>query len=96
MGHSDAVRCIIHVPEKQQYITASWDRTIRVWKAYQNDSRSSVMMEGEGVAAVEAIDEGDGAAEEKTPTYAELHPLIEPKCLSDRAGRGSDYFSKKV
>ena len=33
-GHSDAVRCILHVPEKQQYITASWDRTIRVWRAY--------------------------------------------------------------
>ena len=31
LGHSDAVRSILHVPEKEQYITASWDRTIRVW-----------------------------------------------------------------
>ena len=28
--------------------------------------------------------------------YAELHPLIEPKCLANSAGRGHDYFSKKV
>jgi len=35
LGHADAVRCMLHVPEKEQYLTASWDRTIRVWRDYQ-------------------------------------------------------------
>ena len=33
-GHADAVRSILHVPQKGQYLTASWDRTIRVWTHY--------------------------------------------------------------
>ena len=45
-GHSDAVRCILHVPEKDQYITASWDHTIRVWRAHAAGRRK-----GDGAAS---------------------------------------------
>jgi len=101
VGHSDAVRCIIHVPEKQQYLTASWDRTIRVWRAYMADGRNLQSKEDApagGTIAEEGKPEADDGAlvEERQPTYAELHPLIEPKCLEKHAGRGHDYFSKKV
>ena len=41
LGHSDAVRAILHVPEKCQYITASWDHTLRVWRAAGVDKWSS-------------------------------------------------------
>ncbi|XP_067851984.1 uncharacterized WD repeat-containing protein alr3466-like [Heptranchias perlo] len=34
VGHTDSIRSIIHVPERTQYITASWDHTLRVWNAY--------------------------------------------------------------
>ncbi|XP_051870391.1 uncharacterized protein LOC127569629 [Pristis pectinata] len=34
IGHTDSIRSIIHIPERTQYITASWDHTLRVWNAY--------------------------------------------------------------
>ncbi|XP_038651245.1 uncharacterized protein LOC119965065 [Scyliorhinus canicula] len=34
IGHTDSIRSIIHIPERMQYVTASWDRTLRVWNAY--------------------------------------------------------------
>ena len=33
-GHMDSIRCIIHISERNQYVSASWDRTIRIWNAY--------------------------------------------------------------
>ncbi|XP_064651058.1 uncharacterized WD repeat-containing protein alr3466-like isoform X2 [Lineus longissimus] len=35
VGHTDAVRSIIHIPERNQYVSASWDQTIRIWNAWQ-------------------------------------------------------------
>jgi len=106
-GHSDAVRCIIHVPEKKQYLTASWDRTIRVWKAYTlrdgdiSDMGGAETVEKTGAATARETDgeeEGEEEQEEeRTLTYAELHPLREPKWLSDRDKRGAaDKFLKKA
>jgi len=107
-GHSDAVRCIIHVPEKRQYITASWDQTIRVWRAYTKpdmcDISSPEGAEGAegGVAPrdeAEAEEDGGGEEEpeeERTLTYAELHPLREPKWLSEHNKRGAADMLKKV
>lgn len=34
MGHSDIIRSIIHIPSRCQYVSASWDQTIRIWNAY--------------------------------------------------------------
>lgn len=88
------------MPEKHQYLTASWDRTIRVWRAYQPGGRNQ-QTKDEGPAS-NAAEEGkqeddDGAtSDEHQPTYAELHPLVEPRCLQNHAGRGHDYFAKKV
>ncbi|XP_020913413.1 U5 small nuclear ribonucleoprotein 40 kDa protein [Exaiptasia diaphana] len=39
VGHTDSVRCIIHIPERSQYISASWDNTLRIWNAYKNTGR---------------------------------------------------------
>ncbi|XP_078267365.1 cell division cycle protein 20 homolog [Rhinoraja longicauda] len=33
-GHTDSIRSIVHIPERSQYVTASWDCTVRVWNAY--------------------------------------------------------------
>ncbi|CAL1534086.1 unnamed protein product [Lymnaea stagnalis] len=35
VGHTDAVRSIIHIRERKQYVSCSWDETIRVWNAWQ-------------------------------------------------------------
>ena len=77
-GHSDAVRCIIHVPEKSQYLTASWDRTIRVWRAYKPPKGykppSERVEEAEGEEGMEGL--GD------TMTAAEA-PVTAPAAAAD-------------
>ncbi|KAH9505160.1 hypothetical protein Btru_058857 [Bulinus truncatus] len=35
VGHTDAVRCIIHITERNQYVSCSWDETIRVWNTWK-------------------------------------------------------------
>ncbi|XP_075065283.1 uncharacterized protein LOC142152492 isoform X1 [Mixophyes fleayi] len=34
VGHTDLIRSLIHIPEMKQYVSVSWDRTVRIWKAY--------------------------------------------------------------
>ena len=105
-GHSDAVRCILHVPEKQQYITASWDHTIRVWRAYTGPekkppsaaARAAAAAAAEG-AALDGGVPGEGVAstaveEPVELTYAERFPLREPKMLGKAQGQGQ--FLKKA
>ncbi|XP_030834052.1 uncharacterized protein LOC752732 [Strongylocentrotus purpuratus] len=38
-GHTDSIRSIIHVHERNQYISGSWDGTLRVWNAYRVATR---------------------------------------------------------
>ncbi|RDD41749.1 F-box/WD repeat-containing protein pof1 [Trichoplax sp. H2] len=38
-GHKDSVRDIIHIHERNQYISVSWDKTIRIWNAYKKPTR---------------------------------------------------------
>ena len=97
-GHSDAVRCVIHVPEKQQYITASWDHTIRVWKAYTGPEKGgggAARVGGAAAAEGAAVDVGSNTVEEPVElTYAERFPLREPKMLGKAQGQGQ--FLKKA
>lgn len=45
-GHDDAVKALAHVPEMGQYISSSWDHSLRVWKA-QGTPRGDVTQSGE-------------------------------------------------
>ena len=62
LGHSDAVRSILHVPEKGQYLTASWDRTIRVWT--HHSPPQSWYRHREDVARAEAAEAAEAMGEE--------------------------------
>eukprot|EP00105_Crassostrea_gigas_P018916 XP_011437175.1 PREDICTED: uncharacterized protein LOC105335121 isoform X1 [Crassostrea gigas] len=57
VGHIDAVRSIIHIPERNQYVSCSWDQTIRVWNAWKkpkrrvipkNDNKHMTLNSGDG------------------------------------------------
>jgi len=80
LGHADAVRSIMHVPEKAQYLTASWDRTIRVWHDYQPPPVPPEVLaaEAEGEegeeGAEEVEDEVVTADEEEAEAKAEVPP----------------------
>ncbi|KAM7432673.1 hypothetical protein ABFA07_016940 [Porites harrisoni] len=39
LGRNDSVRCIIHIPERSQYVSASWDKTVRIWNAYKKSRK---------------------------------------------------------
>lgn len=34
IGHGDEVRSIIHIPARNQYVSCSWDNTVRVWNGW--------------------------------------------------------------
>lgn len=38
-GHTDAIRCVAHIAARGQYVSASWDQTIRTWNAYIKEGR---------------------------------------------------------
>ncbi|XP_064393022.1 uncharacterized protein LOC135340631 [Halichondria panicea] len=40
-GHEDSVRAVLHIPENDQYVTAGWDKTLRLWSAYQPRTHTS-------------------------------------------------------
>lgn len=44
IGHLDAVRYLIHIPERQQYVSASWDCTVRLWNAYKTVTKRRASM----------------------------------------------------
>jgi WD40 repeat protein len=42
IGHTDDIRSIIHIPSRNQYISASWDNSVRVWNAYLKKGQRKV------------------------------------------------------
>ncbi|XP_071494160.1 uncharacterized protein [Diadema antillarum] len=66
-GHTDSIRCIIHVPERNQYISGSWDGTLRVWNAYRVATRRKRL----------------ARMEEKRESVANLHDTNQPNYLVD-------------
>jgi hypothetical protein len=72
-GHSDEIRSIVHIASRNQYVSASWDNTVRVWNAHFKKGQRKIVKE----TAVKYIIE----EEEVPPSYADLNPLIVPKLL---------------
>ncbi|KAJ3139429.1 hypothetical protein HK101_003641 [Irineochytrium annulatum] len=78
-GHTDEVRAIIHIP----YVSASWDKTVRIWNAYLKKGQRRVTTKTASAYygspnQANMFDE----PEETGPTYSELNPLIMPKLLT--------------
>ncbi|KAI9189142.1 hypothetical protein H9P43_000570 [Blastocladiella emersonii ATCC 22665] len=40
VGHTDEIRAVHHIAGRRQYVTSSWDCTIRIWNAYHRGKRS--------------------------------------------------------
>ncbi|ORX42833.1 WD40 repeat-like protein [Piromyces finnis] len=58
-GHQDEVKSIIHIPTRNQYISASWDGTIRVWNAYIQKSRISLNQPQKNIEGINSFDVND-------------------------------------
>ncbi|KAJ3362845.1 hypothetical protein GGF32_005246 [Allomyces javanicus] len=40
IGHTDEVRAVAHIPSLKQYVSSSWDGTIRIWNAHGGVKRA--------------------------------------------------------
>ncbi|KNC47456.1 uncharacterized protein AMSG_02473 [Thecamonas trahens ATCC 50062] len=40
-GHADLVKCVVYLPQRHQYVSGSWDNTLKVWAAYTRDDKPS-------------------------------------------------------
>jgi WD40 repeat protein len=72
VGHTDEIRSILHVPSRNQYISASWDNSVRVWNAYFKKGQRKIAK-----AQVKYNMEED----ENIVSFSDANPLIVPKLL---------------
>lgn len=93
-GHTDQVHSIIYLKERHQFISGSWDTTLRVWLAPPKDKLQAetrkldlqAMMIGKPDGPNDApVDEFDIAEEMKlyVSNYEKAHPVILPKVLAE-------------
>ncbi|TPX61874.1 hypothetical protein PhCBS80983_g00825 [Powellomyces hirtus] len=79
VGHTDEVRRIIHIPVRNQYVSASWDNTVRVWNGNVHEERRILPKAAATVTgAAGMVDE----PEELKTSYSDANPLIKPALLS--------------
>jgi hypothetical protein len=84
-GHGDAIRSVMLVAEREQVVSASWDRTIRIWSAHSGNAQfansvlHSLVVHREETARPAAAVTRSFFTELKP--YAEEHPLIPPASL---------------
>ncbi|KAJ3011791.1 UNVERIFIED_CONTAM: hypothetical protein HDU68_001525 [Siphonaria sp. JEL0065] len=76
VGHTDEIRSIIHIPVRNQYVTASLDNTVRIWNAFMKKGQRRIAINKTATANANASGESD-----EQPTYSELNPLM-PKLIS--------------
>ncbi len=85
-GHTDVIRSICHVEEKDQYLSGSWDKTIRVWftqaKAASKLAHTfSLGSDGEPVSTSSPQASDDFDDDNFVSSYELEHPLVYPKAL---------------
>ena len=81
-GHADIVKDVIHIPTRNQFVTASWDHTLRVFIAHSRERLKSVsaLSPMPHVSSVKTRERRD--SEESIP-YAEINPPHVPKTLKN-------------
>ncbi|KAI8810660.1 WD40-repeat-containing domain protein [Cladochytrium replicatum] len=77
IGHHDEVRTIIHIPVRNQYVSASWDNTLRIWNAYLKKGQRRLTTKAAYNPTVGVFDD----LEENFPKFSELNPLVVPATI---------------
>jgi len=77
VGHTDLIQDIAIVPGKSQYLTCSWDKSIRVWVQPKVKNEAAVAAAEE----VDVVDEDMADDEHFVSEYEKEHPLVPPKSL---------------
>lgn len=87
-GHNDVVKSIEYLPQADCYLTASWDRSLRLWARPNDPRKSSGDGEakaggGEGPAPNMLLLEYDEDEETFISEYEKAHPLEVPRALTE-------------
>jgi WD40 repeat protein len=78
-GHSDIVKAVVHLAERNQYVTASWDHTVRVFIAHSRER-----MTGLGhLQLTSSVKRERRDSEDSDIPYHESNPPHIPKTLKN-------------
>lgn len=80
VGHTDLISSIVYLPEKQQYVTCSWDKTVRLWLLPK-----FLDAHGQYGHTSHSIDTDDVTEKNYVSSYEREHPLVPPKSLKASA-----------
>ncbi|KAI9199249.1 WD40-repeat-containing domain protein [Polychytrium aggregatum] len=65
VGHTDEIKAILHIPGRNQYVSAAWDNTLRIWNAYLKKGQRRVSTKSSGdyhaMGFFDEIDEAQSA-----------------------------------
>lgn len=82
-GHSDVIRSMAHIPERHCYVTASWDKSLRLWFVPCEENLHAARSKDN--ATQEFLLPQDY---EETNTFVsefeKAHPLVPPKALTQQ------------
>ncbi|ORY40968.1 WD40 repeat-like protein [Rhizoclosmatium globosum] len=81
VGHHDEIRSVIHIPVRNQYVSASLDNTVRIWNAYMKKGQRRVVINKVSTPNQNQAP-GVGTEHDDGPTYSEMNPLMVPKMIS--------------
>ncbi len=98
-GHTDVIRAVGYVKDCDTYVTASWDKSLRLWFRPRDRKAGAAGRSagggGEGSTPNMLLLEYDEDEEHFVSEYEKAHPLEMPKALTDvrrvgaRVGGGS-------
>ncbi|KAL8562628.1 hypothetical protein ACOMHN_011200 [Nucella lapillus] len=94
LGHADSVRSIIHIPERNQYVSCSWDNTIRVWNAWKmpRGKRTAAKTDKKSTRRGSKLLKGSEAlakTSEEAPRVEEMPPIAEQQAEPSEAESGT-------
>lgn len=56
IGHTDAVRALIHIVDRNQYASASTDKTVRIWNSWRVVPRRKKLSKMKGASGLDMLD----------------------------------------
>ncbi|XP_024530233.1 uncharacterized protein LOC9659693 [Selaginella moellendorffii] len=80
VGHKDQIHSLVHFPHRKQYLSGSWDSTIRAWLTPDS------IVEPKPVVIRTAVEEKDVDPLQEEPlisSYEKEYPLVPPKTLQN-------------
>mmetsp|Transcript_34014 Transcript_34014/g.57193 ORF Transcript_34014/g.57193 Transcript_34014/m.57193 type:complete len:788 (+) Transcript_34014:49-2412(+) len=93
-GHTDSIRCLVYVGESREFLSCSWDRTIRVWNGWGHADFGTSADERERAESRQSSMSSTPGLEEVYVPYAQRHPICTPSSLEKQHVNGDEVVRK--